>query len=132
MEIDVQSSSEHEDDGSSALTDDIADDWSLGDYDHASTDFYQVYVLTPLTADEHPTSLYSFYFEDAHAAMAEDDVSLTFEDDVSFGGADSLLEGNNENTGTMWSITHERMLLPPAQVSLSSVDFGELQRVITM
>ena len=130
IEVDVQSSTENENDGSSALTDDIEDDWSFGDGDECD-DLYQ--DLTPLTSDLRPNSLYSFYFEDTHTRTPEDDMSMSLDDDVSFGGSDSLLDGNNEGTVAIWSasppplvFSHERRL-SPAQVSLSSLDFGELQ-----
>jgi hypothetical protein len=135
IEEDVHSSTENEDDGSSALTDDIEDDWSFGDGDECN-DMYP--DLTPLTSDLRPNSLYSFYFEDTHTRTPEDDMSMSLDDDVSFGGGDSLLDGNNESAVTIWSATPPPLVfsnerrLSPAQVSLSSLDFGELQHACSI
>jgi hypothetical protein len=132
IEVDAQSSTENQDDGSSALTDDIADDWSLFGDENECNELFPAHLLTPLTNDLQPNSLYSFYFVDTHTTIPEDDMSITL-DDVSFGGADSLLDGKNESSDAAWSnhptlltISNQRRL-SPAQVSLSSLDFGQLQ-----
>jgi hypothetical protein len=133
MEVNIHSSLSNDDDGSSALTTDMTDEWSLGDYD-ASTDFYS--SIPPLKAEHLPNSLYSFYFEATYTTMAEDDASLTLDGDVSFGGADSLLDGHDEvtsvgNAATTWPtgtpmvVAYEQRL-SPAQVSLASIDFDDL------
>jgi len=136
MEIDVQSSIDHDDGGSSALTDDIVDDWSLED-DETSTDLYPAQAFPQLSDDQPRTSLYSFYFEDALTVMTDDDISLALCNNTSFGEDDSLLDGNHKNDAALWTASPPGLMsqvrqLSPAQVSLSSLDFMELQQAYSV
>jgi hypothetical protein len=119
---------------STDLPDDISGEWAIEDDDgqSSSTDLYPIQTVTPLAADT-KSSLYSFYFEDTMMNLSEDDNSVSLHDDVTLEDADYCLDNIRDNPEGFWSdsammMTQERRS-SPAQISLSSDTFAELQRI---
>lgn len=115
-------------------SDEIGYDWAMQDDDYlgpASTDLHPIQTVTPPHADE-ASSLYSFFFEDASMCMGEEDTSVSLHDDISLDDADFCLDSIRENPEAFWSgmpeMTQERRT-SPAQISLSSEIFDEIQKV---
>lgn len=116
-----------------AIADDISGEWAMEEDNNqaSSTDFYPIQTVTPLAA-ETTSPLYSFYFEQTTMNLSEDENSISLHDDVSLDYADYCLDNIQDNPEGFWSasamlMTQERRS-SPAQISLSSETFAELQQ----